>query len=365
MARVLILGGVGFIGRNLVQYLVSNNLASKICVADKVLPEVAGLNEAELALFKGEKVTFKQCNLARDAMVEKVFAHDGGNWEFVFNLAAATKYSQAVEVYKENIVDVASVTAAHAVKNKVKRYVHVSTAQVYEPGSKPRGEDAKLKPWTQLAKASLEAEEAVKGTAGLNFVIVRPAIVYGPGDSNGITPRIIVGAVYKKRAEKMELLWTKDLNLNTVHVRDVVRALWFLTDKGNSGDVFNLADESNNDQGSISDMVSKMFGIKFDFMGAMMSKIATSVAMKTVADEANDKHLKPWSDLCKEHKIVDTPLTPYLDEELLYNNSTSVDGKKITGLGFKYDVPLMTIDHLKEVVRDYEAKGYFPKGVAL
>lgn len=66
MARVLILGGVGFIGRNLVQYLISNNLASKICVADKVLPEVAGLNETELAMFKGEKVTFKQCNLARD-----------------------------------------------------------------------------------------------------------------------------------------------------------------------------------------------------------------------------------------------------------------------------------------------------------
>lgn len=66
MARVLILGGVGFVGRNLVQYLVSNNLVSKICVADKVLPEVAGLSESELAIFKGDKVTFKQCNLARD-----------------------------------------------------------------------------------------------------------------------------------------------------------------------------------------------------------------------------------------------------------------------------------------------------------
>ena len=198
----------------------------------------------------------------------------------------------------------------------------------------------------------------------LNFVIVRPAIVYGPGDQNGITPRIIVGAVYKKRAEKMELLWTKDLNLHTVHVRDVVRALWYLTSKGDSGQIFNLADESENDQGSISDLVSQMFGIKYDFMGAMMSKLATSVAMKTVADEANDKHLAPWSALCKEAKIVDTPLTPYLDEELLYNNSTSVDGKKITTIGFKYDVPKMTLDLLKEVVRDYETKGYFPKGVA-
>ena len=66
MARVLILGGVGFIGRNLVQYLVANKLASKICVADKVLPEVAGLADSELAVFKSDVVTFKQCNLARD-----------------------------------------------------------------------------------------------------------------------------------------------------------------------------------------------------------------------------------------------------------------------------------------------------------
>jgi nucleoside-diphosphate-sugar epimerase len=73
MSRVLILGGVGFIGRNLVQYLLANNLASKICVADKVLPEVAGLSEAEMANFKSDKVTFKQCNLARDGSFSAFF----------------------------------------------------------------------------------------------------------------------------------------------------------------------------------------------------------------------------------------------------------------------------------------------------
>lgn len=33
--KVLILGGVGFIGRNLVKYIVDNKLATKIRVADK------------------------------------------------------------------------------------------------------------------------------------------------------------------------------------------------------------------------------------------------------------------------------------------------------------------------------------------
>lgn len=37
--------GVGFIGRNLVQYLVENQLASKIRVADKVPPSTGWLND--------------------------------------------------------------------------------------------------------------------------------------------------------------------------------------------------------------------------------------------------------------------------------------------------------------------------------
>lgn len=59
--RFLVLGGVGFIGRNLVQYLVEQDLASKIRVIDKVLPATAFLTPAQKAAF--EKVEFKQGNL--------------------------------------------------------------------------------------------------------------------------------------------------------------------------------------------------------------------------------------------------------------------------------------------------------------
>jgi hypothetical protein len=48
----------------------------------------------------------------------------------------------------------------------------------------------------------------------------------------------------------------------------------------------------------------------------------------------------------------------------LYNNPTSVDGNKITTTGFAYEVPKITVELLREVVRDYEAKGFFPKGIA-
>ena len=56
-------------------------------------------------------------------------------------------------------------------------------------------------------------------------------------------PRLITAACYKQLGEKMKLLWSKDLRMNTVHVRDVVRALWHLRDAGPPGEVYNLADK--------------------------------------------------------------------------------------------------------------------------
>ncbi len=43
--------------------------------------------------------------------------------------------------------------------------------------------------------------------------------------------------------EKMKLLWTEDLKMNTVHVSDVARGLWLLgTSCDKSGEVYNMVD---------------------------------------------------------------------------------------------------------------------------
>jgi len=305
-------------------------------------------------------IDFKQANLAREVMVNKVFDQTDMKIDFVINLAGETKYSQTEEVYKENIFDVTVTCAKAARKGGIKRFIEVSTAQVYNGDKKPSSEDDKLKPWTKLAKSKLDAEEQLKKIEGLNFVIVRPSVVYGPGDVLGITPRIITAAVYKHLGETMEFLWDKDLKMHTVHVEDVCSALWFLTTHGNSGEIFNLADTGDTDQGSINKLLESIFGIKTGFMGTIKSKLATSVAMKTVAETANEKHLKPWSDLCKSKNITNTPLTPYLDEELLYNNAYSVDGTKITKIGFNYKHPEVKEQTLRETIKGFVSLGYFP-----
>lgn len=45
---------------------------------------------------------------------------------------------------------------------------------------------------------------------------VRPAVVYGTGDINGLTPRLIIGSIYKEIDEKMESLYSSGLRVNTV-----------------------------------------------------------------------------------------------------------------------------------------------------
>lgn len=358
--RVLVLGGTGYIGRNLVQHLIENDLTSKVRVADKVLPALAGLSEAQKAAFA--KVDFKQRNLSRQNTIAAVF-DDEAPFDYVFNLAGETKYSQAEAVYQENIIDVSVTCAKEAASRGVKAFVEVSTAQVYDSGNKPRKEEAKIKPWTGIAKAKAKAEEELKKINGLNLIIVRPALVYGNGDYTGLTPRLIIAAVYKAENQKMEFLWDKDLKLNTVHVHDVVAALWFLSQNAKHGSVYNLADQSDSSQGSVCGLLEGLFGIKTGFLGTMASKMATSVAMKTVAEAANDKHLKPWSDLCKKHNITTTPLNPYLDEELLYDNPLAVDGNAITALGFKYKYPQITADLLKENVEYHIKNNAFPAGL--
>lgn len=358
--NVLVLGGVGFIGRNLVTYLVENNLAENIRVVDKVLPSTAFLGAPHAAAFESPNVEYKQCNLTSTAGVDKAYTREEGKFELVFNLAAETKYGQTEEVYAEKVLSLSTKVAEAAVKFGANKYVETSTAQVYHEGKKASKEEGKLSPWTNLAKYKLQAEGAIKAIEGLPWVIVRPATVYGPGDISGISPRIICGAVYKHLSETMKFLWSGDLRINTVHVRDVCAALWHLSQNAEVNTTWNLCDKGDTTQKKINKMLEQIFSIKTGFLGAAISSIA-KLKLKDVTEEINDKHLKPWADLCRDAGILNTPLTPYIDQELLYNNSLSIDGAAIESTGFSYTVPEVTVDLLKEQIEYYVQQNLFPR----
>jgi len=358
--NVLVLGGVGFIGRNLVKYLIDKDLAAKIRVVDKVLPAIAFLGEEHQVAFNNPIVEFMQGNLTSADSVAKIYTIAGSKFNIVFNLAAETKYGQTDAVYAEKVLDLSVKVANEAAKQKVDKFIEVSTAQVYEAGKKKAKEGDKTDPWTGIAKFELKAEEELRKIAGLNLIIVRPVYVYGPGDITALSPRIICGAVYKHLGEKMKFLWDEKLKINTVHVRDVVKALWHLSQKGTNGNIYNLADKGETDQGDFNEILSKIFGIETGFMGSIVSNLA-KMKFDEVTAEVNDKHLKPWSDLTKAAGIVNTPLTPYLDQELLYNNSLSADGAAIEATGFVYDYPKVTEELIREQISYFVKQKLFPE----
>ncbi len=65
LPKVLILGGCGYIGRNLVVHLVTHNLASLVRVADKVLPVMAYFHPEIEAVFQNPIVQTVQADLTQ------------------------------------------------------------------------------------------------------------------------------------------------------------------------------------------------------------------------------------------------------------------------------------------------------------
>ncbi|RUS33798.1 hypothetical protein BC938DRAFT_483812 [Jimgerdemannia flammicorona] len=309
---ILVLGGVGFIGRNFVAYVVENNLADTVRVVDKVLPQTAYFSERSKKTF--EKVEFMQGNLINPDSIEKCYTRaDGEQFDYVFNFAGETKYSQTEELYigtnegmKEGDIRIPHYYREHVDKDMLHSTNILQSALVDQrsnfnryhcpltphslsrfprftsrkfttsPSSAPRKppsatsrsllnsrrprsttatstEDSKISPWTLVAKYKYKAEEELRKIKGLNLIVLRPALVYGPSAILGITPRLIMGRVYKQLNEEMKLLWNESLRINTVHVEDVCRATWHVANwfvengKVGSGEsfVFNLADKGD------------------------------------------------------------------------------------------------------------------------
>jgi hypothetical protein len=74
----------------------------------------------------------------------------------------------------------------------------------------------------------------------------------------------------------------------------------------------------------------------------------------------NEKHLQPWSEICKKGGLAGTPLTPYLDRELLKDNELSLDGSKLEKMGFKYENPEMTEELLREIINGFIESELWP-----
>lgn len=359
--KLIIFGGCGFIGRSLVEYLISNDLVSTVRVIDKVPPQIAWLNKQHQKLYDDPRVEYKSANLILSGSCENAFAD--GNFNYAVNCACETKPGQTDPVYKEGVYKVSINCATAAAKHGIKRFVEVSSGKMASNEKTPHKESDPVEPWTNIARFKLQVEEQLKNIPGLKYTIVRPAIVYGIGDRNGLAARLVLGGVYRHLGESMKLLWSRDLVMNTVHVHDLVRAIWYLAQKPQAeGQIYNIADDNHTTQGAVTDIISEIFNINHDYYGNILSNFRKN-DLASVVDEVNDKHLGPWAEACQKNNIENTPLSPYIHQELLDKKHLNLNTDKLKATGFTLTVPTLNKQLLQEVLDDYVEMNLFPRSL--
>lgn len=68
-----------------------------------------------------------------------------------------------------------------------------------------------------------------------------------------------------------------------------------------------------------------------------------------VAEDANDKHMGPWAEACQQHGVENTPLTPFIHQELLDKKHLHLDNEKLKATGFSHIHPFLTKQSLQQV----------------
>lgn len=369
---VLIIGGLGYIGRFLALHLHKNQFASDVRLVDKVLPQLAWLAPEFEEACSTDK--FVQADASREQTMARIFDRpDDKQWDYVFNCGGETRYSQEDEIYRLRSLQLSKTVATEAAKRKVKCFVEISTGMVYKADSSPSKEDDKTKPWSKIAVFKLQAEQELAKIEGLNLVIVRLPHVYGPYASQWVATALCMARVYQHKNEEMKWLWTRDLRTNTVHIDDCTRALWDIArwyDAGKANwepklmgqtPIFNVVDKGQTTQGVIADLIGDVFKIRTGFQGTMISTFAR-LNMDSVVDDVNDEILGPWADLLAAAGITRPgPLTPFMEKELLKDTDLSMDGSRLEKvLGFQFEKPKINKGLVEEVIESYKKMKWWP-----
>jgi nucleoside-diphosphate-sugar epimerase len=121
--------------------------------------------------------------------------------------------------------------AAHAAGA---RLVHVSSlaAAGPAPASAPRSEADPNCPMTTYGRSKLAGEQTVTRVDGLRWTILRPGVVYGPGD------RAMVPLFRLARFGYLPLIGRPTAAFTFVHVADAVRAIDAAIDATGNGEIF-------------------------------------------------------------------------------------------------------------------------------
>ena len=168
MKRVIVTGGSGFIGTNLVSYLIEQG------------HQVLNLDKSE-PLNPGQKKFHRRVDILDAAALNYEF--DSFQPQWLLHLAARADCDETTTVeagYPANTIGATNVLAAAAGSSSLERALITSSQYVCRPGHTP-SDDQDYCPHTVYGWSKVETEHATR-RAGLKcpWVIVRPSNIWGP-----------------------------------------------------------------------------------------------------------------------------------------------------------------------------------------
>ncbi|MCK4595847.1 NAD-dependent epimerase/dehydratase family protein, partial [candidate division WOR-3 bacterium] len=165
--KVLITGGSGFLGINLIRYLL-----------DKGISNIISLDLVEFDYPEKNKIRTIVGDIRNQETVKEVMK----GITFVVHCAAALPLYSKEEIFSTD-VEGTKIVLKEAFKNNVERFVHISTTAVYGiPDHHPLYEDDKLEGVGPYGEAKILAEEACLEyrDKGMCIPILRPKSFVGP-----------------------------------------------------------------------------------------------------------------------------------------------------------------------------------------
>jgi dTDP-glucose 4,6-dehydratase len=195
-ASILVTGGAGFIGSNFAHTVV--NRFDSVYVLDKLT--YAGTRENLSGI--SSRITFVEGDIADRSVLDELYPAV----DCVVNFAAHSHVDRSIDrgrAFVRNNVEGAYVAMDALRDHDVKKFVHVSTDEVY--GSKSKGvfiEENRLNPSSPYSASKASADllvGALRETYDLPITVLRPTNVYGPRQKpEKLIPKFILRAMADK-----------------------------------------------------------------------------------------------------------------------------------------------------------------------
>jgi len=253
-SKILVTGGLGFIGRHLVNALLS--LDKDVVIADnlsavcnRAIPTGATLARADIRNPKQVTEAAKGAELIFHLAANANGTISINDPRFDFETNAMGTY---------NTLEAALCTGA--------KFVYVSSASVYgTPQRFPMDEQHPTKPFVPYGVSKLAGELcclAFSNTYNLPVVVGRPFCVYGPGENPKLA-LVEVSRYLRWHLNHKPIQIVGDMDRKTrdfVHVSDLVAGLLLIADKAEAGEIFNLGSGEEVSMRELTDTISSVTG---------------------------------------------------------------------------------------------------------